>query len=104
VYAPSCTGCAAFLKNIIDSTRSEREHFVGGRISVTSSQVRPSDGHDGATAIIDLTFDQQSLKVERANGKVVETDPGIRSGVFRHWVRWVGGKWSLVDWKRAVTR
>ncbi|WP_375497152.1 DUF6318 family protein [uncultured Jatrophihabitans sp.] len=102
LYTSSCAGCAAFSRNIIDSTRAANEHFIGGRIVVTDSTVQANDGHAGATAVIDLTFNQTPLKVISASGRQDGEAPSIHAGTFRNWLRWTGSRWTIVDWKRAV--
>ena len=104
LHAPSCTGCARFLQNIIDSTRQKDQHFRGGRISVTGTDLKASDGHAGATAIVDVTVQQGAMKVLDASGAVVDSAPAIKNGLFRTWLRWNGVGWVVVDWKRAVVQ
>ncbi|MDT4908366.1 MAG: hypothetical protein QOI69_1607, partial [Pseudonocardiales bacterium] len=63
LYASSCTGCTRFLHNAIDVIRQRNQHFRGGRISVTATDLVPTDGHSGATAIVDVTIQQTALKI-----------------------------------------
>jgi hypothetical protein len=48
LYAASCTGCAGFATNIIDSVGTQRRHYRGGRITVSGTEVVPTDRHAGA--------------------------------------------------------
>jgi len=104
LFAPSCAGCARFLRNIIDVTRQRGQHFSGGRISVSGTDLKPTDGLAGATAIVDVTVQQTALKVLATSGAVVESTLAIKDGLFRTWVRWNGARWQVVDWKRAVVK
>jgi hypothetical protein len=104
LYANSCTGCSDFVKNMIDSTRDHDQHFVGGRIAVVGSRIRPTDHRAHASAMVDLTVTQSALKVVSSAKKVVDTAPAVDRGTFRVWLRWGTGKWTVVDWKKVVTR
>jgi hypothetical protein len=104
LYAPSCTGCTRFLHNAIDITREKNQHFRGGRISVTATDLLPTDGHAGATAIVDVTIQQSAMKIISAAGAVVESSMPIKDGLFRTWLKWNGANWVVVDWKRAVVK
>jgi hypothetical protein len=104
LYASSCTGCTRFLHNAIDVIRQRNQHFRGGRISVTATDLVPTDGHSGATAIVDVTIQQTALKIISASGGVVESSIPIKDGLFRTWLKWNGATWVVVDWKRAVVK
>jgi hypothetical protein len=71
---------------------------------VTATDLRPTDHHAGATAIVDVTVQQTAMQVVDAGHGVVESAPAIKDGVFRTWVRWDGHAWLVVDWKRAVVK
>ena len=104
LYAPSCDGCTRFLHSTIDITRQKNQHFRGGRISVTATDLVPTDGHAGATNIVDVTVQQTAMKVISASGAVVESSMPIKDGLFRTWLKWDGATWVVVDWKRAVVK
>ncbi|PZS16155.1 MAG: hypothetical protein DLM57_10960 [Pseudonocardiales bacterium] len=104
LFAPSCTGCARFLRNFIDLIRQQHQHYRGGRIAVTGTELMPTDHHAGSTEIVDVTVQQGGLKVISASGAVIESAPQIENDVFRTWLRWDGHSWVVVDWKRVVVK
>jgi hypothetical protein len=104
LFASSCTGCARFMRNILDYTRDHHRHFVGGRLAVVGVAVRTNDHHAHASAVLDVTVVQTALKVVDASGEVVGRAPAVDHGSFRTWLRWDGDQWVVADWKQAVTK
>lgn len=104
LFTPTCVGCARFLTNIIDSTRTQGQHFNGGRISIKSTLLHSTDHHDSATAIVDLLVDQAPLVVIGASGKKISTSPPLSDAIFRVWLRWSSGRRAVVDWKTGVQK
>lgn len=100
-YSASCTGCARFMK-IFDGARADHVHFQGGRLAFLSSTIQPDDHHDGATAVVDVTFSIQALKAIDRSGKLVESDPAVARATDRVWVRWTGTRFTVVDWKKVI--
>jgi hypothetical protein len=70
---------------------------------VSGTELVPTDRHAGATIIVDVTMNQNPLQLRTDAGSVVESDEAIVGDVFRTWLRWYGQRWTVVDWKRAVT-
>jgi hypothetical protein len=103
VYSPSCAGCERFMK-IFDGARADGVHFRGGRLLILAWTIQRNDHHNGATAVIDVTFSIQSLEAIDRGGKVVETDPAVSRTTDRVWVRWTGTQWAVVDWKHVVRK
>jgi len=101
VYSASCAGCERFMK-IFDGARAQGVQFRGGRLLVLAWTIRPNDHHNGATAVVDVTFSVQALDAIGRNGKVVESDPAAERTTDRVWMRWTGTRWSVVDWKQVV--
>jgi hypothetical protein len=102
VYAGTCSGCARFLRITIDDVRSRGRHFEGGRIGVTGTTIQPNDRRSGSTSVVDVTVSQAALRVVDAAGVVRERTPPSNEVVFRTWLRWSHGVWTVVDWKHAV--
>jgi hypothetical protein len=100
-YASVCTRCEQQAR-VLDEGRSKRVTFRGGREAIISATLQKNDHHNGATAVVDVTFDVQQLKVADHTGKVVETDPATPNVTARVWARWSGGKWSVVDDKKVI--
>lgn len=103
VYSASCAGCERFMK-IFDGARSDGVHFRGGRLLVLAWTIQPNDHHNGATAVVDVTFSIQALEAIDRDGKVVESDPAVARAADRVWVRWTGRRWTVVDSKHVVRK
>jgi len=101
-FAPSCTSCSRFLSNLIDDVHQAGEHFSGGHIAVTNSDLRAADGHLNASRIVDLTLRQEALRILDDAGSLKRSSPAVKSVIYRTWLRWTGSAWTVVDWKRVV--
>lgn len=104
LFDSTCAGCTRFLRNVIDYTVRHHEHFAGGRLHVISTSIQPNDHRDGATAVVDVTVNQTALKVVSASGKMLGRAKAVHGGRFRVWLRWLGSRWTVVDWKQAVSK
>ena len=102
-FSSKCSDCAKFMK-VFDSARSDTVHFRGGRINVTSTQIQPVDHRNGATAVVDVTVSVEALRAINSKGQVVETGGASPDVIYRVWLRWQTDKWTVVDWKRGVTK
>lgn len=101
LYAPSCSDCALAMRTF-DEVRAKNEHFRGGRVAISKWFIAPNDHRNGATEAVDVTFSAQSLEVIDSSGKVVESDPAVKSMTFRFWLRWYGTNWLVVQKGRVV--
>jgi hypothetical protein len=100
-YSPGCKLCDQQAQ-IFDKATNNRVSFRGGREAIIGASLKKNDHHNGATAVVDITFDVQQLKVTDHTGKVVETDPATPHVTARIWVRWIAGKWLVVDDKKVI--
>lgn len=99
--APVCSDCALVVQGFNEASRA-KQHFTGGRLLLQSSIFATNDGRNGAQQAVDITFGQRKLEIVDAHGKVLRTDPAIRTITFRLWLRWDGKKWTTVQ-KGRVT-
>jgi hypothetical protein len=101
LYAPSCSGCARFLQNIIDVTRQQNQSFRGG-LNVVETNVVTDDTRHPGTQPVDVTIHADALQTLDAAGHLVITAAAIPKTTFRVWLKWASAGWVLVDSKEVV--
>jgi len=103
-FAASCTDCARFVKGNFDDTRAEGWHFRGGRVGFLESTLQQPDHHANATSLDDVTVTVGALETLDRAGHVQSRAPAIPHITYRIWLRWTGARWTVVDWKEAVSK
>lgn len=103
LYAPSCTECARLVA-IFDLALRRKAHLEGGRLHVKRVRVASLSSGFGASQTIDVTFAQEPVKELSAAGKVLLSDTGSHSTIYRTWLRRTVDGWTIVDLKQVVKK
>jgi hypothetical protein len=101
-FAPSCTDCTLFMRNF-DGPRAVGQHFRGGRIHVLDVLIAPNDRRNGATGAIDVALSADALETVDSQSNVIDRARQVRRIVFRLWLRWTGGRWTVVQKGRVTS-
>jgi hypothetical protein len=102
-FLPSCTDCARFMKNF-DEPRSKAQHFRGGRVSVSRTDIARDDRAHAGTTALDVTFSVAALKTLSSVGKTVSSAAAIPRLTFRTWLRWTDKGWRVAFEKQVEYR
>lgn len=100
-FRDGCAECERFAE-IFDDAMSRHEHFVGGRIAVTSWAIVP--GGSDPNVAVDVTFNQTAVKEVTSDGSVAAQSSRHSGTVYRVWTRWTHGGWTVTDLKQVVDR
>jgi hypothetical protein len=102
-FGMECRNCSKFMK-VFDDTFARGEHFRGGRSTLKDVAIQPNDRHNGSSYVVDVTISQARLQVIDHAGDEVSSAPSIPHVVFRTWIAWRTGGWTIVDWQEVVDK
>jgi hypothetical protein len=100
-FSPACAECTRFMKSVFDSAHANGTRFGGGRFQIRGAILQRNDHHNGATDVVDVTYAVQALQVSDRTGKTLGIVPADDHIIDRVWMRWLGGRLTVVDWKKV---
>jgi hypothetical protein len=104
VFAKSCTDCLRFVTNFFGKQVALGHHYAGSRLYISATRPIPNDKHYRADVVVDITVNQLPGRLLTTAGDLVRVEPAVPNVVFRTWLDWLDGRWTISEWKREIVK